>query len=240
MVKLDELHVGDRRACAVGHYHAVTGGDVRVGGVEVNLAAAAGGEDDRPCRVGLDCIGLIVQHVHADAAIGVALAKLAGSDQVDREVVFKNVNVFIRSYGLEQGALDLAAGDVLGVQDAPLGVASLAAEIKFAFAIAIFALGKFHSEFDQLHDALRAGLDNAANDLLVAQSRTGNQRVLHVALERILLACHCGDAALRVVGVRFRPAFFRDDGNRPGVGHLECERQPGDPAAEDDVIKLSW
>ena len=144
-------------------------------------------------------------------------------------MVFKNVNVFIRSNGLEQGALDLAAGDVLGVQDAPLGVASLAAEIKFAFAIAGFALGKFHSEFDQLLDALRAGLDNAANDLLVAQSRTGIQRVLHVALERILLACHCGDAALRVVGVRFRPAFFVTMATVPAWATLSANVSPAIP-----------
>ena len=43
-MELDELHVGDRRAGALGHGHAVAGGDVRIGGVEIDLAAAAGGQ----------------------------------------------------------------------------------------------------------------------------------------------------------------------------------------------------
>ena len=94
-VKLDELHVGDRGPGAISHGHAVTGGDVRVGGVEVNLAAAARGEDDRPRRVGLDCIGFIVQHANADAAVCVTLSKLAGGDQVDREMILEDVDVLI-------------------------------------------------------------------------------------------------------------------------------------------------
>jgi hypothetical protein len=43
-MKLDELHVRDRHARAVGHGHAVAGGDVGVRGVEIDLAAAAGGQ----------------------------------------------------------------------------------------------------------------------------------------------------------------------------------------------------
>ena len=53
-VELDELHVGDGHARAVGHGHAVAGGDVGIGGVEIDLAAAAGGEEHVLRGDGLD------------------------------------------------------------------------------------------------------------------------------------------------------------------------------------------
>jgi hypothetical protein len=43
-VELDELHVPHPAARAPGHRDAVAGGDVGVGGVQVHLAGAAGGE----------------------------------------------------------------------------------------------------------------------------------------------------------------------------------------------------
>ena len=46
-VELDELHVADRHAGAVGHGDAVAGRDVGVGRVEVHLAGAAGGQQRR-------------------------------------------------------------------------------------------------------------------------------------------------------------------------------------------------
>ncbi len=58
-MKLDELHVGDRRARAVGHGHAVAGGDVRVGGVKINFAAAAGGEQDGAGGEGFDLVAFL-------------------------------------------------------------------------------------------------------------------------------------------------------------------------------------
>ena len=47
-VELEELHVGHLGAHPVGHGHPVAGGDVGVGGVEVDLARAAGGDAPPP------------------------------------------------------------------------------------------------------------------------------------------------------------------------------------------------
>ena len=47
---LDELHVLERRAGAVGQRHAVAGLDGGVGREREDPAAAAGAEDDRPAR----------------------------------------------------------------------------------------------------------------------------------------------------------------------------------------------
>src|SRR5204862_485662 len=62
-VELDELHVGDRRAGAIGHGHPVGGGDVGVGGVQVDLAGAAGGKNGGARDVGLDLAGGAIEDV---------------------------------------------------------------------------------------------------------------------------------------------------------------------------------
>jgi len=40
-MKLDEFHIGDFRAGAVGHGNAVARGDVRVGGDQIHFARAS-------------------------------------------------------------------------------------------------------------------------------------------------------------------------------------------------------
>src|SRR5438094_368666 len=66
-VELEELHVGDRRAGAVGHGDAVAGGDVGVGGVEVDLARAARAEEGRARGEALDLARRAVDDVGAPA-----------------------------------------------------------------------------------------------------------------------------------------------------------------------------
>jgi hypothetical protein len=59
-----------------------------------------------------------------------------------------------------------------------------------------------------------------------------------VQLERIFLARHRRDAALRVIRVRLRAVFFRDDGHAPARRDLQRERQPCDAAAENEIVEL--
>ena len=153
-------------------------------------------------------------------------------------MVLEHRDVLMRGDGGQQRPLDLPSGDVLGMQDAALRVATLPAKVELALAVD-FPLGELHAKLDQLVDSGRAFLDDTAHDRLIAQPAPGGERVAHMALERILLARHGGNATLRVVGIRLGPAFLRDDCNRAGVGHLERKRQPGDAAAQHQKIKLS-
>jgi hypothetical protein len=59
-----------------------------------------------------------------------------------------------------------------------------------------------------------------------------------VQLERILLARDRRDAALRVIRIRLRAIFFRDDGHAPARRDLQRERKSRDAAAEDEKIEL--
>ena len=122
----------DRRAGAVGHRDAVAGRDVGVARVEVDLAGAAGGQQGRAGEEGVHAAAADVQHVGApDAVVAVAdrAAEARLEDQVDRQVVLEDRDPRVGAAALEQALLDLAAGGVLRVQDAPARVAPLHAEV---------------------------------------------------------------------------------------------------------------
>ena len=115
----------------------------------------------------------LVQHVNAKATVrAAACPSFLRGDQIDREMVFENLDVRLRGDRRQQRAFDLAAGHVFGVQNPALGMAAFLAQIQFACAVdADLALGKLHAQLDQLRDARRAFLDDRAHDLLLAQAR---------------------------------------------------------------------
>ena len=117
---------------------------------------------------------------------------------------------------------------------------TLPAEIELFAAVLVrrVALGKFHSQFYQFRNARRAVLDDGADDVLLAQARARRERVAHVRLERILLAGHRRDAALRVIRVRLRAVLLGDDGHAPARRHFQREGQPREAAAENQIVEL--
>ena len=237
-VELDELEVGDGGAGAKSHREAVAGRDVGVRRIEIHLAAAA--RCQKHVRGG-KCVNIaapFLEHIHPKAAVWPIAPDLSGGDEIDRDMVFKYLNVRLGGHRREQGPLDFAARDILRVQDAPLGMAAFFAQVKFAPArLRHLPLGKTPPQLDQFSDARRALLDDGAHHVLFAESRPRFQRIAHVHLERILLARHRGDAALGIIGVRFSAVLFRDDGDAPVRRHLQGKRKARDPAAQNEVIE---
>ena len=275
-MKLNEFHVRDGRACAIGHRHTVAGRDVRIGGVEINLAATTRGQQNYTRCKSLDLAGSSIQHVNTHTTVHVARAsglpfffrdnrsgtcvrvpnicrhRLDGRDaapalfqllrgnQIDGDMIFKDLDARPLSDGREQRALNFPAGDILGVQDATLRVSPFPTQIQFPRPIRTgnFPLGKLHSQLDQFGDSLGPFLDDRANHFFFAQSSAGLQRVADVQLERILLRRDRRDAALGVVRVRLGAIFLRDDGHAPVRRDLQREGQARDAAAEDEKIEL--
>ena len=87
-VELDELHVRERGAGAIGHRHPVARGDVGVARVEVDLARAAGGEQ-RHARLERHDLALRIEHVGADRARCTGPAELLRGEQIDTAVVLE-------------------------------------------------------------------------------------------------------------------------------------------------------
>jgi hypothetical protein len=90
----------------------------------VASSTARGGE-------GLDAAAFVVEHVNAHAAIVRGEAELAPRDQVDGDMILKHLDVGMQGQRGQQRPFDFAPGHVLGVEDAPLGMAAFLAEIEF-------------------------------------------------------------------------------------------------------------
>src|SRR5438046_6571355 len=73
-MKLNKLHVRDGRACAISHRHTVAGRDVRIGGVEINLAATTRGQQNGARGKSLDLASSSIQHVNTRTPVHVARA----------------------------------------------------------------------------------------------------------------------------------------------------------------------
>ena len=236
-VELHELHVGHGRAGAVRHGDPVAGGNVRVAGVEVDLAGPSRGKERDAGGEGLHRAALDVQHVRAQAAVFVELflQHLRLGDEVDGDMVFVDGDVVVRQGRLDQGALDLAAGDVLGVQDAPLAVPPLAGEV---VRLAARVLGELDPPLDQVGDHLGAVLNHTAHHLFVADAGAGHQGILDVGVEGVLGRGDRGDPPLRVVGGGLRYIAFGEQGNGPVGRRLQREGEPRDAATDHQKITL--
>ena len=84
-MELIELHVSDGGAGAPCHGYAVAGSHGGIGGVAVNLARAAAGQQDGACADGLT-FALLRNHAEADDAIAIEDEVLAGDPLGKRDV----------------------------------------------------------------------------------------------------------------------------------------------------------
>jgi len=135
----------------------------------------------------------------------VSLEKVRG-DELQGEAVLHQADVRMVADGLEQGAFDLGAGDVLGVQDAGCAVASFAMQVEGAGATG--DASELDAPFHQGTDCLRAFMDQDFNGILMAEPRPGGEGILHMAVETVVWMGDCCDSALgpsraRVVGGGF-------------------------------------
>src|SRR5437773_6407601 len=105
-VKLDELHIRHRCSGAISHRDAVPGGNVRVGCVKVNFTAAAGCQERDRRSKSLYLPSRLVEDVNAQTAIFAGKIEPLARDQIDREVVFEDFDVWLCGHRCEQGALD--------------------------------------------------------------------------------------------------------------------------------------
>jgi hypothetical protein len=125
-VELDELHVGDGRPRTPSYGHAVAGGDVGVAGVEVDLAAAAGGEDGEAGAHREDALVARPQDVAADAAVRAGDTQTRRGHEVDQPRVLHDADIGRLLRLLQQGHLDMLAGDVPRMEHTALAVPALA------------------------------------------------------------------------------------------------------------------
>ena len=185
-VELHELHVGHRRPGPPCHGHTVAGRDVWIGCIEIDTTAPSRGEDRDIGADRLDGTARLVQHIETHTSILHGIAQLTGGDQVDRDAVLEDGDGGMGGDSCQQRLLDFQAGGVLGMEDAAFGVPSLASKIGFTMTVRSRSLVEMHSKTHKLGDPLRSFRDDRPNHLLMAESVTGDQRILHMKCHGIL------------------------------------------------------
>jgi hypothetical protein len=135
-------------------------------------------------------------------------------DQVDGEVLFQHRYVPVRPDCLQQSVLDLGAGEVMGVDDAPAPVSTLLPEIEVLVSGGISVGIEGHAEAEQLSDEPGSGLGHKPDDIRMRYATTGPDRILVVEPGTIIGLDRRGDAALSVVRVRLSILFLGDEQNR--------------------------
>src|SRR5205807_2179470 len=143
-MKLNELHIGDLGAGAIGHGDAVCGGYRRIGRVAVNLSSASGSQKNR--RTPYQVSAALGQDQFHAANAPVRPMQLRGEFKLAEGNVFQGGSLGIKC------APDLAAGRIpMRVQDAAPAVSGLAGKSQLGAATI-----KLRSPIDQLLNALLA------------------------------------------------------------------------------------
>ncbi len=233
-VKLHELHVGNGRPGTIGHGDPVTGSDIGIAGIEIDLAGAPGRQHGNRCAEGLDRAAGDVEYVGAETVVGSdpPPLHLGFGDQIDGDVPFVKTNVGVSEDRLHQGPLDLLAGFVFGVVDAPLAVAPLAGQV----VITGFSPGETYAEGDQFGDCRRTVLYHQADDRLVGEPGSGFHGVANMLGKGIVSRGNRGDAALRQAGGGGGDVALGDQGNLAMVGNLQGVGKTGNAAADHQKI----
>jgi hypothetical protein len=236
-MELDELHVRERGARAIGHRHPVAGRDVGIARVEIHLAGAARREQ-RHARLERHHGSLGVEHIGADHALRSGPAELARGEQVDAAVILEQRDVRMRARARQQHALDLATGGVAVMEDAAVRVAALAAEIECRLARCRRLAGdvEVSAELEQRVDHRRAAFDHALDHRGPAQTVARHQRVLDVGRERVVGVLDGGDPALGPVGRGVGRPLLGHDRDRPELGHAQGVEQTRNSASEYEDI----
>ena len=132
-VELDEFHIRSAAAGAPGGCNAVAGGGVGVGGVEVNLARAASGQNRLRGAEGDDVAGTFVQCVETQAAlVRLACCVFGAGDQVHQRMLLKQCDVGRMPDLIDQRALHGGPCGIGHVHDAAGAVAALAGQVQYA------------------------------------------------------------------------------------------------------------
>src|SRR5580698_4364956 len=133
-MELNKFHIGDSRSCTPSHSHPVASRDIGVGGIEIDFAASAGGQDNSIAANGFDNPGGFIEDVDADHAIFGGVTEFARGDQVNAHMVIKNLDVGLVGDCIEQTLFNFAPCRIVIMKNASFGMPSFPTEVQLSLA----------------------------------------------------------------------------------------------------------
>jgi len=112
------------------------------------------------------------------------------------------------------------AGNVAGVQDAPVGMPAFLAKVIFVFLALALAALKLDAKLFKLDDACTASVYDLVYDLWIAQPAARRERIFHMRFDRIIGVDNTGDAALGIEAVAFGCIFLAGHQYAPMLAEL--------------------
>ena len=207
-VELVELHIADPAACTPGHGDTVSRSAIRVGGVAICFACAAGGKDGEAGPEQFDMVVFQVQYVGAHARVA-GQCQLAIGDQIHGNPAGHQGDVG-SCLGLGcQGGGNGVAGGIGCVDNAAVAMPAFPCQVVLGLVIA----GKGNTTVDQPVDALAAMLDRKPDGIFVAETAPGVEGVADVILKRVIVIQHGCNAALGPERCAAADIGLADDGD---------------------------
>jgi hypothetical protein len=181
-----------------------------------------------------------------EKAVGVSTVEEDGRINFPKPIAFK-------AAGASPAVMELVPGD--GKQPPALAVvmkdkrdytlevhtrAAKGASGEFAAEIelAIGAASEADAEIEQALHLCGAVHHAHLDDVAITQAIAGDERVVDVALERVVLCQDGRDAALRPVRVGVVGTFLGDDDHAAVLGGQEGEVETGDTRSDDQIVGL--
>ena len=220
-MELEELESADDGASTNGQRDTVGGGDAGVGSVGIEVAGAAGGQDD---VAGADRAGGGLAFMEDDET-----AAFAGlDDEVNGHSALEDLH---RGGAAERG-LDLFTGaGAGGMQNPGDGMGGFESAEQLAGTHVEVDAG-----VDEAADGVGALVDQGADHHRVAEAGAGDDSVQEMEIGVVVDPGGHGDAALGVVGVGLGKSGLGEHGNGAVLAGQESGLEPGNAAAYDEEL----
>ena len=234
-VKLDELHIGNFSASTVSHGNTVSRGNVRIGGVGINMTKPARGKHGDFCNDFFRLLLLRIKHISTVTVYIVCFYnKMMFCKQLNGIVVFKQGDVWMVVNTCKQRTLHFTSGNILRVHNAVHRMPTLFPKMQ----VLRMRRGKIDPKLNKSLDVLRSIFHHQRHHIKVAQSRTGIKGVGNMQLCAVIAVNCCSNAALCPIGIRGGTLFFRDDSNLSVFGGVQGEIEPANTTANNENISV--
>jgi hypothetical protein len=166
-------------------------------------------------------------------------ARLAGGQEIDRDVVLEEADVRMGSHTRQQHPLDLTARRIAVMEDAATGMAAFTPEIEAGAQRRRVGRGRveLHAQLEERVDHRWAPAHHPPHHVLVAEAGPRRERVLHVAVDGVVRPLDRRDPALRPVGRRVGGRLLGHDGDATPIGHAQGIEEARDSAADHQEVE---
>ena len=235
-MKLKKLHIRNFDPGPLRHGNPVSGSNIGIGRIKIDLTGPAGSQQGRPGNKSMNPATAPIKSIGSPTVIIFTTGSkpFMRSQQIDSRHIFPKNNVCMLPATGHQHLFNLTPGPVRGMENPTAGVAAFTGQIVTGRGIGVTTKRNPHS--NQLFKTFRTFPDHQINHLTVTEPDSGPHRILKVPGKRVRCIKHRRNTTLGQVGIGIGLLFLGDNMNQPGISHLQSEKEPGNAAAQNQKI----